>query len=131
MSHAENTGALIVLSLPLLLLLLSHFSRVRLCVTLWTAAHQAPLFLHGRRGKPRGLQVTKCRLPRPHHQKISSWSGNIAQREDCHFLIQLQSIGSGILPGGQGREATIKQIDPNLLPKELILFATDLEDVQT
>ena len=26
----------------LLLLLLSHFSRVRLCVTPWTAAHQAP-----------------------------------------------------------------------------------------
>ena len=26
----------------LLLLLLSHFSRVRLCETLWTAAHQAP-----------------------------------------------------------------------------------------
>ena len=25
------------------LLLLSHFSRVRLCVTPWTAAHQAPL----------------------------------------------------------------------------------------
>ena len=27
----------------LLLLLLSHFSHVRLCATLWTAAHQAPL----------------------------------------------------------------------------------------
>ena len=27
----------------LLLLLLSHFSRVRLCVTPWTAAHQAPV----------------------------------------------------------------------------------------
>jgi len=27
---------------PLLLLLLSHFSRVRLCATPWTAAHQAP-----------------------------------------------------------------------------------------
>ena len=26
-----------------LLLLLSHFSRVRLCATLWRAAHQAPL----------------------------------------------------------------------------------------
>ena len=26
----------------LLLLLLGHFSRVRLCVTPWTAAHQAP-----------------------------------------------------------------------------------------
>ena len=29
-------------SYSLLLLLLSHFSRVRLCVTPWTAAHQAP-----------------------------------------------------------------------------------------
>ena len=28
---------------PLLLLLLSHFSRVQLCVTPWIAAHQAPL----------------------------------------------------------------------------------------
>ena len=27
------------------LLLLSHFSRVQLCVTPWTAAHQAPLSL--------------------------------------------------------------------------------------
>ena len=27
----------------LLLLLLSHFSRVRLCVTPWTVAHKAPL----------------------------------------------------------------------------------------
>ena len=26
-----------------MLLLLSHFSRVQLCVTPWTAAHQAPL----------------------------------------------------------------------------------------
>ena len=29
-------------NVPLLLLLLSHFNRVRLCVTPWTAAHQAP-----------------------------------------------------------------------------------------
>ena len=29
----------------ILLLLLSHFSRVRLCVTLWTAANQTPLSL--------------------------------------------------------------------------------------
>ena len=31
------------LALLLLLLLLSHFSRVRLCATPWTAAYQAPL----------------------------------------------------------------------------------------
>ena len=30
---------------PLLLLLLSHFNRVRLCVTAYTAAHQVPLSL--------------------------------------------------------------------------------------
>ena len=29
----------------LLLLLLSCFNHVRLCATLWTAAHQAPLFM--------------------------------------------------------------------------------------
>ena len=33
----------IVDQLLLLLLLLSHFSHVRLCATLWRAAHQAPL----------------------------------------------------------------------------------------
>ena len=31
------------LTIPLLLMLLSHFSRVRLCATLWTAACQVPL----------------------------------------------------------------------------------------
>ena len=37
--HKANKGCM-----PLLLLLpLSRFSRVRLCATLWTAAHQAPL----------------------------------------------------------------------------------------
>ena len=39
--------------LLLLLLLLSHFSHVRLCVTPWTAAHQAPLSL----GFPRSSVV--------------------------------------------------------------------------
>ena len=37
-----------------LLLLLSRFSRVRLCATLWTAAHQAPLSL-GFSGKNAGV----------------------------------------------------------------------------
>ena len=34
-----------IISMLLLLLLLSHFSRVQLCVTPETAAHQAPLSL--------------------------------------------------------------------------------------
>ena len=37
--HKANKGCMPLL----LLLLLSRFSRVRLCATLWTAAHQAPL----------------------------------------------------------------------------------------
>ena len=40
-SYASSSTCNIVLSLHLLLLL-SHFSRVRLCATPWTAAHQAP-----------------------------------------------------------------------------------------
>ena len=33
----------VLLKIAMLLLLLSHFSRVWLCATLWTATHQAPL----------------------------------------------------------------------------------------
>ena len=47
-------------------------SRVRLCATLWTAAHQAPLFM---------------RLSRPEH-----WSG-------CHFLLQGIFLTQGSNPG--------------------------------
>ena len=50
-----------------LLLLLSHFSRVRLCVTPWTAAHQAPLSLG---------------FSRQEH-----WSG-------CQFLLQCMKVKS-------------------------------------
>ena len=43
---------------PLGLLLLSHFSRVQLCVTPWTAANQAPPFLgFSRQGHWSGLPV--------------------------------------------------------------------------
>ena len=50
----------------LLLLLLSHFSRVRLCVTPWTTAYQAPLSLG---------------FSRQEH-----WS--------CHFLLQCMKVKS-------------------------------------
>ena len=53
--------------LELLLLLLHHFSRVRLCVTRETAAHQAPLSL-GFSGKNTGL--------------------------GCHFLLQCMKVKS-------------------------------------
>ena len=38
-----NIDAKILNKMLLLLLLLSLFSRVQLCVTLWTVVHQAPL----------------------------------------------------------------------------------------
>ena len=41
-SKEDKQMATIISFTLLLLLLLSHFSRVRLCATPWTAAHQAP-----------------------------------------------------------------------------------------
>ena len=48
----------------LLLLLLSHFSRVRLCATLETEAHQAPLSL----GFSRQEHWSRLPFPSPMHE---------------------------------------------------------------
>ena len=48
----------------LLLLLLSHFSRVQLCATPWTAAHQAPLSL----GFSRQEHWSGLPFPSPMHE---------------------------------------------------------------
>ena len=48
----------------LLLLLLSHFSRVRLCATPWTAAHQAPPYL----GFSRQEHWSGLPFPSPMHE---------------------------------------------------------------
>ena len=69
-------------------------------------------------------------LTAPIHQEISSWSGSVTQRETCHFLTSSRALAQGFCLGGGGKKQTIKQIDPDLLPKEMILFATKLEDVQ-
>ena len=53
---------------PMLLLLLSRFSRVRLCVTQWTAAHQAPSSLG---------------FSRQEHYRVG-----------CHFLLQCMKVKS-------------------------------------
>ena len=53
-----------VMRLLLLLLLLSHFSRVRLCVTPQTAAHQAPLSL----GFSRQEHRSGLPFPSPMHE---------------------------------------------------------------
>ena len=52
----------------LLLLLLSHFSRVRLCATPWTAAYQAPLSM----GFARQEYWSGLPLPSP-HSSILAW----------------------------------------------------------
>ena len=55
----------------MLLLLLSHFSRVRLCVTPWTAAHQAPLSL----GFSRQEHWSGLPFPSPMHESEKwKWS---------------------------------------------------------
>ena len=51
----------------LLLLLLSRFSRVRLCATLWKAAQQAPLYL----GFSRQEHWSGVPLPFPMHERKS------------------------------------------------------------
>ena len=58
----------------LLLLLLSHFSRVRLCVTPQTAAHQAPLSL----GFSRQERWSGLPLPSPMHESEEwKWSRSV------------------------------------------------------
>ena len=57
----------------LLLLLLSRFSRVWLCATPWTAAHQAPPSLgFSRQGYWSGLP-----FPSPMHEKKWKWSRSV------------------------------------------------------
>ena len=56
----EGIGAVMLL----LLLLLSHFSRVRLCATPETAAHQAPLSL----GSSRQEHWSGLPFPSPMHE---------------------------------------------------------------
>jgi len=58
----------------LLLLLLSHFSRIRLCVTPWTAAHQAPPSL----GFSRHEHWSGLPFPSPMHESEKwKWSRSV------------------------------------------------------
>ena len=61
-----------------LLLLLSRFSRVRLCVTPWTAAHQAPLSL----GFSRQEHWSGLPLPSPNRILLSY------KKEQFYFHLQ-------------------------------------------
>ena len=60
-SSSQGVSLLWRLSRYLLLLLLSHLSRVLLLVTLWTLAHQAPLPM----GSPRQEQSSELPFPSP------------------------------------------------------------------
>ena len=63
-----------MVSLLLLLLLLSHFSRVRPCATPWTAAHQAPLSL----GFSRQEHWSGLPFPSPMHESEKwKWSRSV------------------------------------------------------
>ena len=59
------------------LLLLSHFSRVRLCATPETAAHQAPWSL----GFSRQEHWSGLPFPSPMHESESE----VAQSDKCHL----------------------------------------------
>ena len=62
----------------LLLLLLSHYSRVRLCVTPWTAAHQAPPSL----GFSRQEHWSGLPFPSPMHES-EKWKWSRSVLSDC------------------------------------------------
>ena len=63
-SDAKSSPLLECINVTLLLLLLSRFSRVGLCVTQQTAAHQAPLSL----GFSRQEHWSGLPLPSPMHE---------------------------------------------------------------
>ena len=63
----------------ILLLLLSHFSHVRLCATQWTAAHQAPLSL----GFSREEHWSGLPFPSPMHESEKwKWSRSVVSDSD-------------------------------------------------
>ena len=63
--HAAELGPVWLLFVGKLLLLLSHFSRVRLCATPETAAHQAPPSL----GFSRQEHCSGLPFPSPMHER--------------------------------------------------------------
>jgi len=70
----ESHGQRSLVGCSLLLLLLSHFSRVQLCVTPWTAAYQAPLSL----GFSRQEHWSGLPFPSPMHESEKwKWSPSV------------------------------------------------------
>ena len=76
-------------SLLLLLLMLSRFSRVRLCVTPWTAAHQAPLSL----GFSRQEHWSGLPFPSPMHESEKwKWSHSVVSDSQRPHGLQSTSL---------------------------------------
>ena len=70
--------------LSLLLLLLSHFSRVRLCATPWTAAHQAPPSMGFSR------QEYWSGVPLPSPTESARWTQIVAGSHWCFCIIRFK-----------------------------------------
>ena len=74
-----------VLEWSMLLLLLSHFSRVWLCVTPWTAAHQVPLST----GFSRQEHWSGLPLPSPMRESEKwKWSRSVVSNSQRHHGLQ-------------------------------------------
>ena len=92
----------------LLLLLLSHFSRVRLCATPWTAAHQAPLSL----GFSRQEHWNGLPFPSPvHESEVAQSCPTLRDPMDCslpgscvHGIFQARVLEWGAIAFSNKRE---------------------------
>ena len=91
-----------IISMLLLLLLLSHFSRVQLCVTPETAAHQAPLSL----GFSRQEHWSGLPFPSPMHEsEVTHSYSTLSDLMDCslpgssaHGIFQARVLEWGAIP---------------------------------
>ena len=86
--------------------MLSHFSRVRLCATPWTAAHQAPLSLGFSR------QELWSGLPLPSPLPLE-----VPVKREASATRRLDTVSRAWLPGGSnGKESTCSEGDLGWIP---------------
>ena len=90
-ASCSRNSPLFYLSLTLLLLLLSHFSHVRLCATPETAAHQASLSL----GFSRQEHWSGLPFPSPMHES-EKWKWSCSVMSDSSDLMDCSPPGSSV-----------------------------------
>ena len=108
---------------PKLLLLLSRFSRVRLCVTPETAAHQAPPSL----GFSRQEHWSGLPFPSPMHES-EKWKGSCSVRSDSsrpHGLRPTRLLYPWDFPGKSTGVGSCSQTFWSLYPFILLKFTKD------